>query len=228
MLKTISRILRGIIHFPKTFYVNFKALPFNQARKFPIVIMGECKIVGIKRNSIIINGKIKTGQIKIGAIKSGNSGVFVQGKNKILLRNNAKLKFAGAASIGKGSVITVNKGEIDFGENFSCNVNCFFSCNTKITFGNDTLIGWNVQIRDDDGHPVYNEEHNVINPPTSVNIADHVWIASYVDILKGVSLADGIIVGYRSLVTRSVDEKNVIIAGTPAKIVKNNVYWEHN
>ena len=45
--------------------------------------------------------------------------------------------------------------------------------------------------------------------------------------MKGVSLADGIIVGTRSLVTKSIDKENTLIVGTPAKVIKENIEWDY-
>lgn len=47
-----------------------------------------------------------------------------------------------------------------------------------------------------------------------------------VDILKGASINDNSIIGFKSLVTKKYTEKNVIIAGSPAKIIKTNINWE--
>lgn len=42
--------------------------------------------------------------------------------------------------------------------------------------------------------------------------------------MYGVTLADNVIVGSGSVVTKSITESNVIIAGNPAKIIG---YWEN-
>ena len=43
---------------------------------------------------------------------------------------------------------------------------------------------------------------------------------------KGVSIKQDTIIGTGSVVTKPFDESNVVIAGTPAKIVKRNVVWD--
>lgn len=115
-----------------------------------------------------------------------------------------------------------------FGNNFSCNRHCFFACSKNITFGDNVLIGWNVNIRDSDGHKIYAlNETKKDNSIKSVEIGNHVWIGSNVDILKGVKIQDDCIVRYNSCVTKKIINKNCIIAGYPAKIVKENVNWEN-
>lgn len=225
--RLLSRIIRGLYYLPKTIYINFGTLPFEQARKFPIIVMGSTSFIGIKKSTIEINGPITTGMIRIAAKKTGKRGLQVGKKTCILVYENGKIEFQGKASIGQGTAICAKGGTICFGNNYSCNVNCFIYSQKRILFGNDVLMGWNINIRDNDGHPMYNGAGDLVNPDKVIEIGDHVWIASYVDIMKGVKLAFGTIVGTRSLVTRSNEIPNVVIGGVPARIIKDNTYWEH-
>ena len=59
-----------------------------------------------------------------------------------------------------------------------------------------------------------------------VCIGNHIWICSFSDILKGVKVSDDSVIAYRSLVISSFNEKNVLIGGTPAKIIQRNINWE--
>lgn len=231
VLKLLDRAFRVIIHMPKILYINFKSLPFSQAVHLPIILMSSCKLQGIKKNCISIDvseREIHSGMIRIGSKNSSRSGIIVKDRTSIIFKNSGKIVFKGSAVIGKGSSVVCDKGaELIFGNKFSCNVNCFISCSHKIIFKDDVLLGWNVNIRDDDGHPIYNCNGEIENPPKSVILNSHVWVASYSDILKGVEIAQGVIIGYRSLVNKSITTHNCIAAGSPAKVVKENQYWEH-
>jgi len=44
-----------------------------------------------------------------------------------------------------------------------------------------------------------------------------------VKINKNTKISDDSIVGWGSIVTKKFEDKNIIIAGTPAKIVKRNI-----
>ena len=70
-----------------------------------------------------------------------------------------------------------------------------------------------------DGHP------GKVQAP--IKIGNHVWICSKVDILKGAGCGDNCVIGYRSLLTKQFDQNNVLIAGHPAKVIKENVEWIH-
>ena len=88
-------------------------------------------------------------------------------------------------------------------------------------FGKDVLLGWNINIRDSDGHKIIETSNKkIIN---NINIGNHVWICSNVDILKGTQIGDNCIIGYRSLVCGLKCEDGKLIAGVPAKIIKNDV-----
>jgi acetyltransferase-like isoleucine patch superfamily enzyme len=58
-----------------------------------------------------------------------------------------------------------------------------------------------------------------------VIIKDHCWIGHNVTILKGVTIGEGSIVGAHSVVTKDV-EARTIVAGVPARKIKENVIWE--
>ncbi len=56
-------------------------------------------------------------------------------------------------------------------------------------------------------------------------IGDHVWICPESAILKGTIIGNGSIVGRRSLLSGKVYPSNSLIAGMPAKAIKNNCKW---
>ena len=118
---------------------------------------------------------------------------------------------------------------LKIGKNFSSN-GCGFAIggsNIGITIGQDCMFSYNTEIRNYDGHKILNKQNEVINTPTTtMNIGDHVWMGADSKILKDVSVASNTIIGVGSIVTKTVDESNVAIAGIPAKIVKKEVNWE--
>ncbi|MGD0821855.1 MAG: acyltransferase [Desulfomonilia bacterium] len=56
-------------------------------------------------------------------------------------------------------------------------------------------------------------------------IKDHCWVGHNVTILKGVTIGEGSIVGAHSVVTKDV-EAHTMVAGVPARKIKDNVIWE--
>ncbi|UTW00168.1 acyltransferase [Marinomonas rhizomae] len=57
-------------------------------------------------------------------------------------------------------------------------------------------------------------------PGKDIIIGERCWIGMNSVLLPGVKLADGIIVGAGSVVTKSFDEPGVIVCGNPAKILR--------
>ncbi len=107
---------------------------------------------------------------------------------------------------------------IDIGKNVFINSGCCFQDQGGIEIGNHVLIGHQVVIA------TLNHDKNPFNRqallPKKVKIEDNVWIGAHTTILPGVHIKKNSIIGAGSVVTKDVPE-NVIVAGNPAKIIKN-------
>ncbi|MCM3363692.1 acyltransferase [Niallia sp. Sow4_A1] len=226
-MRKVMLLIKLLFSMPKTLYFNFKAFPFKQAIKLPILISYNTKIADVSRGTCVINGKITRFMIKVN-FTNGSDGVNQSLKNSgfICVKKEGKLIFNGKANFASGVSIRVDKGTLVFGENFDCNRNCFFACRERIEIGDNVLFGWSVSVRDSNGHTIYNILDNSKDKNTEpVTIGNHIWVGANVDILKGTEIADDCIVGYNSCVTKKFKEKNCTIAGYPAKIVRENVGW---
>lgn len=67
-------------------------------------------------------------------------------------------------------------------------------------------------------HDFMHREKSIETKP--IIIGSDVWLGANVVILPGIELADGAIVGAGSIVTKSFTQKNSVIAGNPAKLLK--------
>ena len=96
----------------------------------------------------------------------------------------------------------------------------------KMVIGDNTHIARDVIIRTSDGQSLIDPETMLpTNPPEDVIIGNHVWIMSRCIILKGTHLPDGCAVAANSLVNKKFNEENLLICGTPAKIMRHNIRW---
>ena len=82
------------------------------------------------------------------------------------------------------------------------------------------------QIRLGDSHSILDSDGKRINKAKDIAIGDHVWIGQQVIVLKGSTVGADSIVGTGSLLTGKTYDSNSIIAGIPAKIVKQHVSWD--
>lgn len=98
---------------------------------------------------------------------------------------------------------------------------------SNVIIGKDCMFSDNTLIRTHDGHTIIDiATKQPINYPKDVVIGNHVWMAKNTTILKGVNICDNIIIATNSIVSKSFEDSNVILAGCPAKIVKTGVTWD--
>jgi len=70
-------------------------------------------------------------------------------------------------------------------------------------------------------HAAGDQEHNIHN----INIGAGCYIASGVLFAPGSSVGNDCIVGLGSVVTKRINSNNAIIAGQPAKVIRENYDW---
>ncbi len=97
-------------------------------------------------------------------------------------------------------------------------------CNRKMTIGDGCIIAMGTVIRDNDG-----ASHRLMSPgycnAKPVRIGNHVWIGENCMVLKGVTIGDGAVVAASSVITRDVPPRS-LVAGAPAKVIRENIEWE--
>lgn len=212
--------MQKVLALPRSLILNIKLFGVRGGR-CPLLISNSTKCKGLRKGTIEIEN-FHTGAVTIGF--GGVNGI-PRNKGTLSIGENARLIFEGEAHMASGTSIRIDKGSMTIGDNFSCNNNCFLSCTESVNIGKDVLLGWNINIRDSDGHTIF---HNGQEKPSlkPVTIGNHVWIASYADILKGTVIPDDCVVGYRSCVNKRFDEPGCIIAGFPAQVVQRNIEWK--
>ena len=165
------------------------------------------------------NSKINClGRLDIGIKENTKS----KEETRIDLQNNAELEIKNNFKIGSGSDIRVfNNAKLTLGSGY---INGFSQivCANDIEIGDDVAIAREVIIRDTDAHDLVGCEHTKIKP---VKIGNHVWIGAKAMIMKGVTIGDGAVVAAGAIVTKDVP-KNCVVAGVPAKVIKENVTWK--
>lgn len=201
--------LLNIINFLRSLYFNFRYLPFKQAINLPVWITTNFRVHGLKRGQLILCQSNRRSVV----FGCWGSPGLQQMKGELLFSKGSRLILRGHTVVSQGSVFRMDSGaSIDLGRDFYCNKNCFLRASRDITFGNDCLVGWNVQINTSDGHSILHDGQQRLSD-MSVIIGNHVWITSNTIITKGVSIADGCIIAQGAVVAKSINERNALVGG---------------
>lgn len=167
--------------------------------------------IRFKRRLLCNRSKIK--------IKGDNNHIVINSSDKYI----ANLKIV---EVGSNNKIFIGKNLLQSG---SCKVDFCSLNNLTFKIGDNCMFGQNVEFMLGDWHTIYdtssNERLNISK--SGISIGNHVWLARNTSILKDVKIGNNNIIGYGSIVTKDFETENCIIAGSPAKIRKYNVNWEH-
>jgi acetyltransferase-like isoleucine patch superfamily enzyme len=152
---------------------------------------------------------------------------------RLRIRNNAKLSMEPYTCILIGCYIAIAPHKnIHIGADTYIAHGVVMNIRNGLTIGRNVMIGHESTIMDYDGHPVfysqaeYNQYQGELYGGKSdpILIEDNVWIGFRTTILKGVTIGSGSIVGANSCVVSDVPP-NSIVAGNPARLIKENIIW---
>lgn len=212
-----------LLDLPKTLYFNFRCLPLRTALVMPIFVSRHvvCKRL---RGKVILKTPARTAMIRIGY---GDVAVFDRRRSRTIWSNAGRVVFAGRADIGHGSRISVEAGgELWLGDRFHINAESTIVCKKGVRFGDDCLLSWDVLVMDSDYHKLLAKDGSHRNPDEEVVVGDHVWIGCRCLLNKGTRIASGSVVAAQSVVTGTFSQENVLLAGSPARIVGQGISWE--
>lgn len=190
----------------KTLYYNRKVQGKIECHKYT-------RMVVHKNAKINIKGKLVLG------LKENEKS---KQETRFYMAENASLNIEGNFNVGSGTDIRIFKNaQLTIGSGY-LNADDQIICEEKITIGENVAIAREVIIRDTDSHEILDAQHTKTKP---VTIGNHVWIGTRAIIMKGVTIGDGAIVAAGAIVTKDVPT-NCIVAGVPAKIIRENVEWK--
>ena len=218
--KTV-KLFRYIFSLPKSIYVNLRLLPLKEAIFLPIIVSNKTKLLSL-------SGRVNLKKVKTGIVRIGFTGADMidYSHHRTMLQIDGELNIKSKVKIGKGSKLIVS-GTLNLGENFITTGNTTIICENKITIGNNTMFSWESIVMDTDQHKIFDNENNQINKEGEVQIGNNVWVGARSFILKNSSIEDGCIIGANTTLSRSFKNQNTIIAGSPPKIIKHDVTWQH-
>ena len=161
------------------------------------------------------------------SIPNNASIINLQGK-KELIRIGKQTNIQGELLVMEQS------GEIQIGDFCYIGAGSRIWAGEKVVIGNRVLISHNVNIHDNNAHPLDAADrhkdflHIFCNGPiqpndyraAAITIGDDVWIGFNVTILKGVTIGNGAIIGACTLVTKDVPPYAVVVSNSSQEVIK--------
>ena len=149
---------------------------------------------------------------------SGSSYINIRNHGKLLVKNDFSLGQNVQIIVSANASLVFGGKEKSSGSGVTSDTKILVS--EYIEIGADSIIAWDCCITDSDWHDIEG-----VTKTRPVYIGQHVWLAHGVSVLKGAKVADNSIVGAKSLVSSIYTQPAVLLAGSPAIIIKENVTW---
>lgn len=118
-----------------------------------------------------------------------------------------------------GDLIQVKDNCIEVRKSFAVSGGCYFQATHGIKLGKNTIWSFNVTMVTSD-HDLNDFRVENIERSGPIAIGNNCWIGAGSVILPNVTLGPKTVVGANSVVTKSFIEGNVVIAGSPARVIR--------
>jgi len=212
----------------------------------PKMMMIACRLkYGVIFNKLRKKIKGKNNTVKFGNSILKNVTLHIDGNDNVIdiddecILIDVKIYMSGNGhllKIGKGCRFNCGsdiwfedvQGRLEIGESSTFQSVHFAITEPKssIDIGSNCMFAYDIDIRTGDSHSILsNLDNRRLNYAKDIVIHNNFWVAEHVNILKGVSVSRNSIVATGSILTKSVTAENVVVAGNPAVIVKENVRW---
>lgn len=220
-LNIIKLIIKDPFSVYKSINYSISKLPYEFYR-IPIISSSKSIFKKRKSSKIFIGKRLNMG---LANTRVGEIGQIKHDRCIVRLESKSQLEIKGHFTIFPGGRIIIGpNAKVELGNNSFISLNTKIICKDYIKIGDNCAISWDCLIMDTDFHNII--QNNNLNKETKpILIGDDVWIGSKVTILKGVSIGDGAVIASNSVVTKNVPSR-CIVAGNPAKIIRENVQWK--
>lgn len=150
---------------------------------------------------------------------------FMTREDATVLRVDGRLTLNGRNFISRGCRMVIHENaKVDIHGSFLNGPSTY--CITRgLSIGSGCVISWGCTLIDSDLHSLKALDGPPRPESAPIFIGDHVWIGCNVTILKGARIPSGCVIAAGAIVTKAFDEPCTLLAGSPAKIIRQNVEW---
>ncbi len=169
------------------------------------------------------NVSVRHGQkVSIGAGVVIDDGAVLDAKGS----SNQGISIGADTIISRNVVLSCKNGDLKIGDGCTVGINSVIHAmeGSNVSIGDGVLIGafayfiGSGPYGTEDLHTPFKKQG--IRPQGGINIANNVWFGSNVQVLDGVTIGHGTIIGASSVVNKNVADFEVV-AGVPIKVLKN-------
>lgn len=181
----------------------FTALVSRRLRRAGVALGHSPRFVGLPSIDVAKGGRLEIGERFVAVSTSRRQVLGLSHEVVIRVRDGALVTIADDCGMSGATIVAA----------------------VGIEIGEGCLIGGDAMIVDTDFHPLRHPARRYAEPPAGnpsqrVLIGRNVFIGARAIILKGTSLGDNAVVGAGSVVSGAFPP-NVVIAGNPARVVRN-------
>ena len=190
-----------------------------------ISLDADTSLYGDDGTSVYICGN--NNQIIIGNHVSLRSvSFFIRGSNnRIVIGDNCSAIYAQFHIEQDGNEICIGAGTTMHGRGHQV-IHMAADEGSRILIQEDCMFAHSTQIRSTDSHSIVDLNGKRLNPAKDIIIGPHCWVGLQCILLKGTNVPGHCVVAAGSVCSKTYAEPNCIIAGNPAKVVKQNIDWD--
>lgn len=214
-MQQLKQIISSVISAFIWSYRDCRTLLFNALHSPQFVMCVLWNRVNHRNNFQVSLCRSRFNQCRIGVTGVNNSLVIDDGCSLSGLKIGLRM---GGVRICRTTINSTLERRVSIGAMEGC----------IVEIGEGCLLSDNIYIHTTDYHPIYDENGQRSNPPADIIIGKHVWIGKDAMLLKGTHIADGCIIGARSVLNKQYNTSNSLIAGTPGKALKTGIHWQQS
>ena len=102
---------------------------------------------------------------------------------------------------------------------------CLGESDSEVSIGENCMISFDVEMSCTDTHSITDLDGKLLNKGHFIRLGSRVWACKKSVFLKDTEVKDDCVVAQNSVVTKCFDQTNCVIAGYPAKVVKEGILW---